>query len=58
MKRKEDESEEVLGVFDSNCANLGPSDVERKPNRELGSIIHELETIASDQSCDAFLLYL
>ena len=36
----------------------GPSDAERMPNQEIPGIIQELEDLATDETSDAFILYL
>jgi Anaphase promoting complex subunit 8 / Cdc23 len=59
-KRKEEDGEEILGTsnFEGSISNSGPTDTERTPNKEVGGIIQELEDLATDQSSDAFILYL
>ena len=47
----------VTLAFDS-LLFIGPSDAERMPNKEIPGIIQELEDLASELNCDAFILYL
>lgn len=48
-----------MGTLSLRCkSDVGPSDTERMPNAELAGIIQELEELASEPNCDAYLLYL